>query len=255
MDVIVGLFSDAGTCKQQNEDSLLLEIADTCIGTIVLAVVCDGMGGLQKGEVASASVILAFQIWFQEELKGMLAQFSLHRVQCSWELLLREQNEKIRNYGKGLGIHLGTTVTALLLVGDGSLLIGHVGDSRIYEIEKQVRILTLDQTLVALEVRRGRLTAEEAKNDPRQHILLQCIGESKSVKPEFTIEKIKHNCTYMLCSDGFRHKISKEEIYKALQPLSLFTENQIEEQLEELAKLSMSRKEKDNISAIAIRTL
>lgn len=255
MNVLVNCFTDQGRYKSKNEDSLLVQVADTSIGILTLAVICDGMGGLQKGELASATVIRAFDAWFKEELPLQLKHFSIHLVKTRWEEMIYELNLRIREYGRKQKVHLGTTLTAMLLVDEIGLLIAHVGDSRAYEISDDVRVLTNDQTLVAREVKRGIITEEQALSDPRQHVLLQCIGESKNVTPDFIIERSKKNCTYMLCSDGFRHKISLEEMKENLSWNKLENEQQVKAQLQWLATLCMERKEKDNISAIAIRTL
>lgn len=254
MQVLANCHTDVGIRKQVNEDSICLKIASTPIGTIAMAVLCDGMGGLSKGELASASVVRTFAIWFDKELPRLVRNFSIHEVRAKWDTLIKALNHEIREYGIEHGIHLGTTLTALLVVEEEEILIGHIGDSRVYEIKEDLTILTSDQTLVAREVRRGFMTEEEAKVDPRRNILLQCLGECKSVTPEFIVKKLEKNCTYMLCSDGFRHQITKEEIHKELEPSCLQSEEGILQKLVHLTQLCKERKEQDNISAIVIRT-
>ena len=68
MALMTAYATDVGIEKNTNQDSLSIQTAQTDRGTVILAVVCDGMGGLQKGELASANVILAFRKWFEEKL-------------------------------------------------------------------------------------------------------------------------------------------------------------------------------------------
>lgn len=109
MQVLTALHTDVGIRKQTNQDSLLLKVAQTSVGKVVLAVVCDGMGGLEKGELASATVISAFSKWFDNDLPPLLQNHNWNEIQARWNLLLKEQNQRIGEYGKRLNINLGTT--------------------------------------------------------------------------------------------------------------------------------------------------
>ena len=174
----VALHTDVGIRKETNQDSLCVRQAETDKGLILFAVLCDGMGGLAKGEVASATVITAFARWFEEELPRQLAKSTyLEDVRYRWERLIKELNQNIADYGRANHIQLGSTITALIIFEDGRYLIGHVGDTRAYKITNTaMEILTQDQTVVAREIRMGRLTPEQAERDPRRNVLLQCIG-------------------------------------------------------------------------------
>lgn len=94
----------------------------------------------------------------------------------------------------------------------------HVGDSRVYLINDKVNLLTHDQTFVAREIAAGRMTKEQAKTDSRRSVLLQCVGASPVVEPEFLSGTIQKNAVYMLCSDGFRHQITEEEMLVKIGP-------------------------------------
>jgi PPM family protein phosphatase len=253
MDVLSAVWTDVGIRKSTNQDSLCLKIADTSVGKVVLAVVCDGMGGLSKGEVASASVVHAFSDWFEKELPAHLAKGDLDDIQYRWGRLMKEQNQRIAEYGRKTRVQLGTTLTALLLIDSQLMLIGHVGDSRVYRISHQLEILTEDQTVVGREIRRGTLTQEQAKKDPRRNILLQCIGASKLVEPQFVSGKPLPGEVYLLCSDGFRHEITEDEIFQAFTPPSLIDEAVMEQQVKAMIELNKQRQEKDNITAVLIK--
>ena len=246
--------SDRGIVKEKNQDSLTVKVANTSFGQIVFAVICDGMGGLEQGEVASATVIHNFENWFANDLpillKGGVTQ---DMIINQWSNMLATLNQKIGAYGKSNGIRLGTTITAMLFLGD-KYYIAHVGDSRAYEICDGINVLTKDQTLVEMEVEKGIITPEQAKVDPRRSVLLQCIGASDVVVPDFYCGYIRQNATYMLCSDGFRHEITAEEMWNCFAPSVLTTKEAMSNNTEYLIELVKSRMERDNISVILIRT-
>lgn len=253
----VAYHTDIGREKSTNQDSLGVLEAKTDEGRLLLAVLCDGMGGLDKGEVASAALIRAFEAWFQEELPGLIRKEDpLYEVRFSWERMIEVQNQSIGDYGRSRRIQLGSTLTAMLFLEDGSYLIGHVGDSRAYLIRQEVlEILTSDQTVVANEVRLGKLTPEQAASDPRKNVLLQCIGASGFVEPEFREGKAVPGECYLLCSDGFRHELCEEELLAALAPEKSPDEETMRRNLEKLTWRNLERGERDNISALLLKIL
>ena len=99
------------------------------------------------------------------------------------------------------------------------------------------------------------MTQEEAERDPRRNMLLQCIGASKTVKPDFVDGTVSENECYMLCSDGFRHMITEDEIKAAFAPSVNATEEQMKSNIIKLIELNKERNETDNISAILIKTV
>lgn len=257
MNYEFSLHSDVGIKKDTNQDSLCLKQAQTDKGNILLAIVCDGMGGLEKGEVASATLIKTFSEWFENELPYLLAKDnSFDEIRYRWDRIIKEQNQIIGEYGRENHIALGTTISALLILEDGKYLIGHVGDSRIYRITNETsEVITLDQTVVANEVRHGRLTPEQAERDPRRNVLLQCIGASKIVEPDFITGQVNSNECYMLCSDGFRHVVTADEIKAAFAPSNNMNEMQMNKNIVKLIELNKAREETDNISVILIKTV
>ena len=253
LNFIASGVTDIGLVKSTNQDSYGVKIVQTSSGKMAFAVLCDGMGGYSKGELASATVVSAFFKWIDERLPIMANEISETIIHNEWERLALEYNEKIGNYGASIGITLGTTLTAILLTETQYFLI-HVGDSRIYEILDDIIPLTKDQTVVAKEVEEGIISEEQAKIDPRRSVLLQCIGASEKVVPYFSTGKVKKNAVYMLCSDGFCHEITPEEIFSYLQPALMYETNQMSENMKLLIELDKQRQERDNISVVSIRT-
>ena len=128
MEFLSAFYSDKGNVRRTNQDSLCIKVATTSIGNIAMGVVCDGMGGLTKGELASATVIKAFANWFDNVLPSMIGNLTINTVRESWNELVKTQNDILINYGTARGINMGTTITALLIVDNVFWIIAHVGD-------------------------------------------------------------------------------------------------------------------------------
>ncbi len=254
MDFIISGNTDIGLTKSTNQDSLSIKVINTKQGRMVFAVLCDGMGGLAKGEVASASLIMAFDEWTKTQLPQLCEgpiEDSVLRSQ--WEQIVSDQNEKIKAYGAQLGIKLGTTLTAMLITQTRYYVI-NVGDTRAYELYNGIRQITNDQTLVAREVELGNLTVEQAKTDERRSVLLQCVGASDDVYPDMFFDSVSPDAVYMLCCDGFVHEITSEEMYDRFQASKLMSEDDMNKASLELIELNKARKERDNITVALIRT-
>ena len=254
MNFIVSANTDIGISKSTNQDSLSIKVINTSQGRMTFAILCDGMGGLAKGEVASASVIRAFDAWVHNTLPSLCAaplEDSVLRAQ--WSAILEEQNKIIGSYGARQGVRMGTTAVIMLLT-QTRYYIMNVGDSRAYELTDTLKQITADQTFVAREVALGNMTPEQALTDERRNVLLQCVGASDDVYPDMFFGDMQTNAVYMLCSDGFRHVITAEEIYEKLQPGVLFDEHTMHQHTAELIELNKQRQERDNISVALVRT-
>jgi serine/threonine protein phosphatase PrpC len=254
MNFIISANTDVGISKSTNQDSLTSMVLNTPIGRMVFTVLCDGMGGLAKGEVASASVINRFRSWAINELPQLCtAPLEDAVIRSQWESIITEQNQSIKAYGARQGVRLGTTVVAMLLTQTRYYIL-NVGDSRAYELTTGIRQITSDQTFIAREIAMGHMTQEEAALDPRRSVLLQCVGASDDVYPDMFFGDVQQNAIYMLCSDGFRHEITAEEIYEKLQPSVLFDEYTMQQNTISLIELNKQRQERDNISVALVRT-
>ena len=159
----------------------------------------------------------------------------------------------IKNYGARQGVRLGTTAVVMLLTTERYFIM-NVGDSRAYEISQTLNQLTNDQTFVAREVALGNMTPEQAEVDERRSVLLQCIGASEEVYPDFFTGNTLINATYMLCSDGFRHEVKADEIFNSFRPDVLNSESDMNQNTVGLIELNKQRNERDNISVVLVRT-
>lgn len=245
--------TDVGITKKINQDAFCLKIARTPTANIAFAVLCDGMGGLNDGEYASALVVNAFSSWFENEFPKMTT-IDFSKINGLFKEIVIDQGKKILEYGKSRGISLGTTLTAILIINDKFTCV-HVGDSRLYKISNAMEQITKDQTVAAHEIEQQRMTVAEAKSDRRSSILLQCVGASTVIEPEIITGSLKENEAFMLCSDGFRHQISNDEMYGVIAPHLLTSEKVMKRCLVDLVELNKSRNEKDNITAILIKAI
>lgn len=254
MNYMITANSDAGIKKGINQDALLIKVAQTSIGKVCLGVVCDGMGGLTKGELAGATIIRSMENWFETMFPAMLKRgFRSEDLKFQWDTMVLEQNQKLASYASKRSIRMGTTIVAVLLMQDRYYLM-NVGDSRAYLVSDQLYQLTKDQTFVQRELDAGHITEEEAKYHPLRNVLLQCVGASEVVIPDFYEGQVYPDNVFILCSDGFRHIITSKEIYRYLNPSVLVNEKIMRDNVVFLTELNKQRREVDNISAVLIRT-
>lgn len=252
MEYIVAADTDIGITKQVNQDSVCVRTARCPQGKAALVMVCDGMGGLSKGELASAAVIRSFSDWFEYDLPYELENWNWKKAGKEIEERIRRLNEKIISHGKQSGLKLGTTCTGILAF-NSEMMTFHVGDTRIYKLSGSIDILTEDHTFVNREIKKGNMTPEEALRDPRRNALTNCIGVSGNAVPDVSFSKIDVGANYMICSDGFRHVVTENELLKELSPERVTTKTAMQAKLRQIIDTVKEREERDNISAAMFR--
>ena len=254
MRFLVTAHTDIGIKKSTNQDSVLAVRAIFENEEIVFSVLCDGMGGLARGEIASASVIDAFWNWFQKDFpETVKTDFDKSELFKKWENIAVDMNAKIASYGAENGISLGTTLVVMLIY-NYKYYIMNIGDSRVYQYTDSTKVLTKDHTYVQRELDMGRMTKEEAKNSPKRNVLLQCIGASPFIQPDFFSDDVHVGEIYMLCSDGFRHIITEEEMFEQFDPKRHQTLDMLHDSAVYLTELNKYRHENDNISVVVIKS-
>lgn len=248
--------SDKGIAKSINQDSCMAIEASTMYGQVFLGAVCDGMGGLEQGEVASKIMTNELESWFNEDLPYFIedheSENGKRNILLSLNRAANRANLTIAEYAKKNGIRCGTTATVLLVI-DDSYFVMNVGDSRAYLFRNRLFRLTKDQTVVQKKIESGEITDKEAESDKQRSVLLQCIGSGRPVHPEFKTGQVSEGDVYLLCSDGFRHKVTEEEIERSLRKENPVTETQLEDVASFLVELNKERKEKDNITCVMAR--
>ena len=257
MEVKACIFTDAGKVRKKNQDAALIKVANTKRhGRISFVAVCDGMGGLSKGEVASCKAIRSLENWFGEELplmQNMDEDELWNTAEKSLRRLLARCSSEIFRYGKHRGISLGTTVTAFLQIGMRYMTL-NIGDSRIYAVDrKEATRLTRDQSVIQDKIEKGIITQEESGKDPQRNVLLQCLGAGKGAVADVTRGELpRSGMTVVACSDGFWRTLSEGEIHEKLCPQMCVSPKDMLWECRKLSDLAMSRNEEDNISVAAV---
>jgi len=198
--LVVGAATDVGRVREGNEDAYLV---DDAMGLVAVA---DGMGGHRGGEVASATA-----------LEALRAAISAGRpLRESVEDANRAVFEKAQSDESLRG--MGTTITAATLAAGGTLLIGHVGDSRAYLLrDGELRQVTTDHSLVEELVRDGRLTPDEAAVHPQRSIITRALGVDSTVDVDVYPLELFAGDVLMFCSDGLTGMLQPDLIAAELR--------------------------------------
>lgn len=247
--------TNAGTRKRENEDACCIEVGYGPFGEVLMAIVCDGVGGLSRGNVASSTVINRFVTWFEQELpaliEGMDAQagFDFGLVRAVWGAHLQSLNDLIRAHGAKVGGSLGTTFTGLIACG-GRYLAGHVGDCRAYHMNRVFfEQITQDQTLVAKKLAAGEITAEEAARQPK-NVILQSVGTERVLKPVFYEGAYAPDSLLVICCDGAYKRAGNEGVKRLFQSLDYHDEAALGAACETLIEQDIAQGEKDNLTVL-----
>lgn len=258
MRCILADYTDKGKRKKVNQDSMLLRGTEAVNGQkALLAAVCDGMGGFEQGEFASREMVRMLSEWFETEFPEFCTEKDDDEFEDilfeSWEALFQAAHRTIRSYGELHGIRLGTTATVMLFMRN-RYYTAHVGDSRAYEITDQIIRLTQDQNVANVSGTKEQYLTQTGKKKKASSILLQGIGASKSVCPVYDSGELKCGAAYLLCSDGFLNRAGEPEILEQFLPEKVRTKNEMIRQMKEFVRILRERGERDDITALLVRT-
>lgn len=251
---VFGWYSTAGAVKPTNQDACCYKSAHLASGGMVsLAVVCDGVGGLSAGELASSTVVKRFSDWFDERF-GQTCTFlpedwdAVHRT---WSTMLDDVNRDLLEYSRSEGIRLGSTLTAMLAYGNAFLIV-QVGDCRAYRIcADSCEQLTNDQTLVAQQVREGALSQAQADVHPQRNVITQAVGAQSELAPEWSKGTIRSDDVFVLCCDGFYAMQKQEDLITAFSFRDDRPSQWLSDACFEMVQQVMGKGEQDNITVIA----
>ncbi len=207
-----GTFSaktDIGRVRITNEDqaSVLTNFRGE-----VLMVVCDGMGGQNKGDYASKIAIDYIVERFQSRRRtpAILTRSWLRRTIKEANAIIFNEAEKDETY-RGMG----TTCVAVLIQGE-KMIVANIGDSRAYSYSAgTLSRLTNDQTYVNYLYRSGQIEEHECASNPNRHVLMNALGIYPSCSLDLSVRRY-HGETLLLCSDGLYNNVSEPEIRAVL---------------------------------------
>lgn len=217
--------SDTGMKRDNNEDS-----ASTFLGAVPrpdgqsevffgFLGVADGMGGHDRGEVAS-------NIAIRKMFEGVISQFYIPTIEgrqpgrpgeTPVEVLrglVEDANQAILQEAHQNRLSMGTTLTSAIIVGQ-TAFVGHVGDSRLYIVEKstgKLRQITHDHSMVQRMVDMGHITAEDALSSPHRSVLYMSLGQKGKVEADVEIVPLNDVKYMLLCSDGLWDMIEDYQI-------------------------------------------
>jgi serine/threonine protein phosphatase PrpC len=193
--------TDPGRKRRHNEDSFVVQPP--------LFAIADGMGGAQAGEIASA---LAAGALTESNTNG--------GGESRVTELIQEANRRVHERASTdpSTSGMGTTMTVALIEGDGTVTIGHVGDSRAYRLrEGRLEQITDDHSLVAELVRRGELSAEEAEVHPQRSVITRALGTDPDVDVDAFSVRPQPGDLYLLCSDGLSDMVAAAAIEEIMR--------------------------------------
>lgn len=251
--------SDVGNVRQINEDSYeITSIADNAL----LAVVCDGMGGLSCGEVASRLALDSFIATLKRLCRGRISEGQLTLPERDANMILdfcaTAANDAVMNYRKEHADvdRMGTTLVAALIIdlgGHATVSWINIGDSRIYTVDhRDILQVSRDHSYVQYLLDTGEITHEEAKHHPKSNIITRAIGIGETVEPDvdtFPLSSEECAMTHIfLCSDGFSGSLDEDDCMKKINDP---TKN-VEQKTAELVSHIKSIDGSDNITLVMI---
>ncbi len=244
--------SDQGEFRKSNQDSFYANSVSTKLGKAFLGIVCDGMGGLSHGEVASATVISSFSEWFEHEFRYIMPGDGFEdAVASQWQGLITEANNGLRALAAESSQSMGTTISALLLVGD-KFYIAQVGDSRVYMGgEGFFAPVTKDHSYVMEQADKGLMTYEEARLSSKKNVLTRCIGVLEQVQADLYTGDVVAGDYFLICSDGYCSSLTPQEVY-SMSGCVAGNPPKNKAALEAAVAHKRSLGEKDNITAVTV---
>lgn len=199
-DVAFGYATSVGKVRETNQDNAaVVTLPGTPMGHCVLAIVADGMGGHQGGEVASSICVSSILEFFELNCKSIT---TWNAARAIIQEALGLAHSRIRKHAVEQSSNLGTTATVALYC-NGEVEIAHIGDSRAYLISSgELCQLTEDDSWVAEQVRQGVMTEAEAAVSANRNVLTQALSISPDVSIHSYHERVPEHVCLLLCSDG-----------------------------------------------------
>ena len=233
--------TDRGRVRTDNQDAYF---AGKITDDSVFAVVCDGMGGANAGNVASELAVRHISEYvirsYRDGMDMTDTEKTLKNAIVSANISLYD---KAVNNAELAG--MGTTAVAAF-VKDGTAVIAHVGDSRIYLVNGEIKQLTRDHSVVQSLIESGKITPEDAKVHPRKNVITRALGAEENVAVDSDCLNLSNGDTLLLCSDGLTNFLDDKDILK------VFQNNDISAVAERLVEEANENGGGDNITGVTV---
>lgn len=235
--------SEVGLVRSHNEDSIAVHTLNERMSAVIVA---DGMGGHRAGDVASQ---MAVDITGQR-LRSLSADQTMDQLQRQLVKSVEDANqaiyEKARENEEMAG--MGTTLIVAVIL-NNEVLIGHIGDSRAYVVNQRVcKQLTSDHSLVNELITLGEITDTEAKNHPRQHVLMKAVGTEPNIEPDIVTFTWAEGDTLLFCTDGLTNMVSEQMIHDVIRE-----DSHLDEKVDKLVQHALEAGGADNISLALVK--
>lgn len=231
--------TDIGKKRKVNQDFVYTR--ENSIGNLPnVFIVADGMGGHNAGDYASKVTVETMVAEIEKSFEKNPAHIFQKAIGAANECIRQKASEETDMEG------MGTTVVAATCVGR-LLEVANVGDSRLYIVNRGIRQITRDHSLVAEMVRMGGIAKEEARNHPDKNIITRAVGASDAVEADFFTVELEEGDIVLMCSDGLTNMLEDEEIRMILNGA-----RDLVEKAQELVEAANANGGRDNISVILI---
>lgn len=235
--------TDPGRCRENNEDAYLLEQR----GQYVIAVVADGIGGYEGGEVASGLACKSISDYLENTPKKDYGGDVLRQavIYANNAIVSQQSNPRLSN--------MGCALTAVLFdTGEHLAHMCHVGDTRLYRyMDGVLTRLSRDHSFVGIQEAAGLLSEEEARSHPWRNIITRFIGNARlDWNTNYTMDlsfPIENGAQYLMCSDGLYDMVTSAEIMEVLAQ-----ESDLQQKVESLMHRANLAGGKDNITVIIL---
>ncbi|MDM8568431.1 Stp1/IreP family PP2C-type Ser/Thr phosphatase [Thiotrichales bacterium HSG1] len=240
-------YTDTGRVRKHNEDYI---VGDEKLG---LAVLADGMGGYQAGEIASEMAVSTVMNYMKAPIKSHVERQTNHRYHPSTvqlEQAVLKANHIIYQAAERHSEYqgMGTTIVATLFH-NNCLSIAHVGDSRLYRIrERKLQQVTKDHSVLQELIDCGFYTSEQARHSPNRNLVTRALGVGEEVNVEIQEQLVHTQDIFLLCSDGLNDMLEDKKINELIQRSS-----SLKQAAELLIAAANNKGGNDNISLILIR--
>jgi serine/threonine protein phosphatase PrpC len=238
LKVSVAALSDVGCVRKNNEDAYGYDLVRS------LFIVCDGVGGMNSGEVASdLTISTVLNVFAASEAEGSPLELRLNQAILAANLAVRQAAEHLEHKG------MSTTLVAAA-IDQQKLLVGNVGDSRVYIIQNgQCMQLTVDHSYLNELIRSGAISVEDAgKVDLRGmgSMITRAIGAAPLVEPDFFSVNLNAGDMVLLASDGLSRYITQTDIVQGV------SSDDIQLSCERLIATAKDRGGADNITCMLL---
>jgi PPM family protein phosphatase len=244
--------TDPGMVRSHNEDSVA---ADASIGVAVLA---DGMGGYNAGEVASgmATTVLTAelqQLLASGEGRVMNGDAARARAESILRTEIAKANASIYQAAQSQPQYagMGTTLVVALFY-DNRVTVAHIGDSRVYRLRGDELVqITKDHSLLQEQIDSGMITPEQARFSQNKNLVTRALGIDPTVDAEIREYETRPGDLWLLCSDGLNDMVSDEDIGMTLQALS----GNLKLAAQQLVQMANDNGGRDNVSVVLVRVV